>query len=159
MFQVFTRVVRLGGPPDWAQSAHRFCECDRGVHRVLNATALVVAFLLLLLSGRHLHACHASRIGRPADVGLVKVTAAYVAFRLRRRATSRSQLQCIFKEPWPNRAFTGSARPRGATAGFLREIRGSREVRGAWSRCEDVVGSGGNAEGSPVFAFFAKVSL
>ncbi|MQL74447.1 hypothetical protein Taro_006809 [Colocasia esculenta] len=36
----------------WAQSAHRFsaCERDRGVRRVLNATALVVAFLLLPLS-------------------------------------------------------------------------------------------------------------
>ncbi|MQM01077.1 hypothetical protein Taro_033825, partial [Colocasia esculenta] len=49
---VFARVVKLGGPPGWAQSAHRYfaCEHDRGVHRALNATALVVAFLLLPLS-------------------------------------------------------------------------------------------------------------
>ncbi|MQL77553.1 hypothetical protein Taro_009952 [Colocasia esculenta] len=31
------------------------------------------------------------------------------------------------------------------------------EMRGACSRCEDVVWSGGNAEGSPVFAFFVKL--
>ncbi|MQL89032.1 hypothetical protein Taro_021599 [Colocasia esculenta] len=45
-------VVRLGGPPGWAQSAHRFsaCERDRGMRRVLNATALAVAFLLPPLS-------------------------------------------------------------------------------------------------------------
>ncbi|MQL87542.1 hypothetical protein Taro_020085 [Colocasia esculenta] len=133
--QVFTCVVRLGGPPDWAQSAHRFsaCERDRGMHRVLNATALGVTFLLLLLSGRRLHARHTSRIRRPADVGIEKATAAYVAFRLRRRATSRSQLQCIFKEPWLNRASTGSARPGGAAAGFLRAIRGPGDVWGVFS--------------------------
>ncbi|MQM10467.1 hypothetical protein Taro_043361 [Colocasia esculenta] len=50
--RVFSLVVRLGGPPDWAQSAHRFsaCERDRGVRRVLNATTLGVAFLLPPLS-------------------------------------------------------------------------------------------------------------
>ncbi|MQL76975.1 hypothetical protein Taro_009377 [Colocasia esculenta] len=42
------KVVRLRGPIDWAQSAHRFSayERDKGVRRVLNATALVVAFYL-----------------------------------------------------------------------------------------------------------------
>ncbi|MQM16939.1 hypothetical protein Taro_049902 [Colocasia esculenta] len=50
---VFTHVVRLGGLSDWAQIAHRCsaCERDTGVHRVLNAMALVVAFLLPPLSG------------------------------------------------------------------------------------------------------------
>ncbi|MQL76126.1 hypothetical protein Taro_008497 [Colocasia esculenta] len=45
---VFSPVVRLCGPADWAQSAHRFsaCERDRGVCHVLNTTALVVAFYL-----------------------------------------------------------------------------------------------------------------
>ncbi|MQL78438.1 hypothetical protein Taro_010868 [Colocasia esculenta] len=49
---VFARVVRLGGPPGWAQSAHRFsaCERDRGMRRVLNVTALVAVFLLPPLS-------------------------------------------------------------------------------------------------------------
>ncbi|MQL80618.1 hypothetical protein Taro_013054, partial [Colocasia esculenta] len=132
---VFTCIVRLGGSSDWAQSAHRFsaCERDRGMCHVQNAMALGVAFLLPLLSSRRLHARHASRVGRPADVGLEKATAAYVAFRLRCRATSRSQLQCVFKEPRPNRASTGSTRPRGAAAGFLRAIRGSRDAWGVFS--------------------------
>ncbi|MQL88771.1 hypothetical protein Taro_021334, partial [Colocasia esculenta] len=84
LVQVFTHVVRLGGPPYWAQRAHKFsaCERDRGMHRVLSATALGVTFLLPLLSSRRLHARHASRVGRPTDVGLEKATTAYVAFRL-----------------------------------------------------------------------------
>ncbi|MQM17876.1 hypothetical protein Taro_050858, partial [Colocasia esculenta] len=49
--EVFSPVVRLCGPTDWAQTTHRFstCERDKGVHRFLNATALVVAFLLPLI--------------------------------------------------------------------------------------------------------------
>ncbi|MQM08945.1 hypothetical protein Taro_041804 [Colocasia esculenta] len=70
--EVFVRVVRLGGPPGWAQSAHRFfaCERDRGVRRVLNATALGVAFLLPLFGGHRLHGCRVSLAGQSADVGL-----------------------------------------------------------------------------------------
>ncbi|MQM01997.1 hypothetical protein Taro_034755 [Colocasia esculenta] len=53
---VTSRIFRIPVDPGltgWAQSAHRFSACkrDRGVRRVLNATALEVAFLLPLLSG------------------------------------------------------------------------------------------------------------
>ncbi|MQM17084.1 hypothetical protein Taro_050052 [Colocasia esculenta] len=103
------------------------------MRRVLNATSKGVAFLLPPLSSRRLHARHASRVGWPTDVGLEKATTAYVAFRLPRRATSRSQLQCVFKKPWPNRASIGPARPVGAAAGFLRAIRGSGDAWGVFS--------------------------
>ncbi|MQM11985.1 hypothetical protein Taro_044897, partial [Colocasia esculenta] len=81
---VFARVVRLGGLPDWAQSAHRFsaCERDSGVRRVLNATALGVAFTLPLLGGSHLHGCRVSRAGQPADVINGIATAAWVVIRV-----------------------------------------------------------------------------
>ncbi|MQM03692.1 hypothetical protein Taro_036477 [Colocasia esculenta] len=82
-----------------------------GMRRVLNATALRVASLLPLLSGRRLHVLHTSRVGWPSDVGLEKATTAYVAFR----------------------ASTGSARLGGAVAGFLRAIRGSGDVWGMFS--------------------------
>ncbi|MQL73477.1 hypothetical protein Taro_005831 [Colocasia esculenta] len=42
------------------------CERDRGVRRVLNATALVVAFLLPLLGGLRLHGCRVSRTRQSA---------------------------------------------------------------------------------------------
>ncbi|MQL84937.1 hypothetical protein Taro_017460 [Colocasia esculenta] len=75
------------------------CERDRGMRRVLNATALGVALLLPLLSGRRLHACHASHVGRPAYVGLEKETAAYVAFRLacRSRVTRTSYSSHVYR--------------------------------------------------------------
>ncbi|MQL73990.1 hypothetical protein Taro_006329 [Colocasia esculenta] len=98
----------------------QLCVC-RGVRRVLNATALVVAFLLPLLSGRCLHARQVSCAGRPADVGLVKVT------------VTQGELL------W------------GSSERF--EV---LEACGSCSRREDVVWSGGNAEGSPIFAFFMK---
>ncbi|MQM15002.1 hypothetical protein Taro_047939 [Colocasia esculenta] len=80
---VFSPVVRLCGPADWARSAHRFsaCERDKGVRRILNATALVVAFLLLSRCGPRLHASHVSHTGRHADVSLEKVTPYSVTFR------------------------------------------------------------------------------
>ncbi|MQL94097.1 hypothetical protein Taro_026749 [Colocasia esculenta] len=95
------RVVRLGGPLGWAQSAHRFstCELDRGMRRVLNATTLVVAFLLPVLSAL-------------LDQG-------------------------------------------GSCCGVSWRFEVLVEFS-ARSRREDVVWSGGNAEGSPVFAFFTK---
>ncbi|MQL78874.1 hypothetical protein Taro_011297 [Colocasia esculenta] len=90
--QVSAWVVRLCGPADWAQSAHRFstCECDRGVRHVLNATALVVAFMLPLFGGLRLHGCRMSCTRQSADVGFGKATASYVAFRSRHRLASRS---------------------------------------------------------------------
>ncbi|MQM04133.1 hypothetical protein Taro_036925 [Colocasia esculenta] len=109
-----TRVVRLGGPPDWAQSAHRFsaCERDRGVRRILNATGLVVAFLLPLLGGHCLHGCRVSHARQSAFQGELL---------------------------------------RGSFGRF--EVLVEYSVR---SRREDVVWSGGNAEGSSIFAFFVK---
>ncbi|MQL90734.1 hypothetical protein Taro_023323 [Colocasia esculenta] len=122
----------------WAQSAHRFCgayECDKGMRRVLNATALGVAFLLPPLSGRRLHGRHASRVGRPADVRLEKATVAYVTFRWRPLLDQGELLQ--------------------GSSGWFEVL----EVRGACSRREDVVWSRENAEEFLVFVFFAKPDL
>ncbi|MQL92517.1 hypothetical protein Taro_025138 [Colocasia esculenta] len=73
-----TRIVRLGGPPDWAQSAHRFstCERDRGVCHVLNATAQVVAFLLPLLGGLRLHGCRTNKACSFGRLEVLKVRGA-----------------------------------------------------------------------------------
>ncbi|MQM15338.1 hypothetical protein Taro_048283 [Colocasia esculenta] len=67
----------------WAQSAHMSCICerDKGLRCVLNATALVVAFMLSLFGGLRLHGCRVSHAGQSADVGLAKATVTYVAFR------------------------------------------------------------------------------
>ncbi|MQL93982.1 hypothetical protein Taro_026633 [Colocasia esculenta] len=78
--------------------------------------ALVVAFKLPLFGGLHLHGCHVSHTGQSANVGLGKATAHEVAFRSRRRCTSRSQPPGVFKEGWPDRAVASSARPGGAVA-------------------------------------------
>ncbi|MQL77710.1 hypothetical protein Taro_010127 [Colocasia esculenta] len=67
-----------------------------------------------------------------ADVGLVKVMAAYVAFRLRHRATSRSQPLCVFKGVFAEQSRGSSARPGGAAERFLRAARGSGDVRGVF---------------------------
>ncbi|MQL92088.1 hypothetical protein Taro_024705 [Colocasia esculenta] len=121
---------------------HREMLEDGRVRRVLNATTLVVAFLLPLLSSRRLHARHASCVGRPADVRLVKATAAYVAFRLRRTLAEQS--------------FHKLCSTKGELLrGFFERFK-VQEVGGACSRREDVMWSGGNAKGSSVFAFFAK---
>ncbi|MQM18615.1 hypothetical protein Taro_051612 [Colocasia esculenta] len=74
----------------WAQRAHKFsiCERDRGWRRVLNATALGVAFWLPPRSGLRLHVRRVSRVGRPADVNHGKVTAFSVTFRSRRYVSS-----------------------------------------------------------------------
>ncbi|MQL93192.1 hypothetical protein Taro_025835 [Colocasia esculenta] len=105
-----------------AQSAHRSCGCERdgGLHRVLNASVLGVAFLLPLFGGRRLHARQVLCTGWPAEVGLGKATVTSVAIRV----SWRFEVLVEF-----------SAR----------------------SHREDVAWSGGNAEGTPVFAFFAKV--
>ncbi|MQL74865.1 hypothetical protein Taro_007207, partial [Colocasia esculenta] len=54
---------------DWAQSAHRFsaCERDKGMRRILNVTALVVAFMLPLFGSLRLHGCHVSCTGAVAS--------------------------------------------------------------------------------------------
>ncbi|MQM01951.1 hypothetical protein Taro_034708 [Colocasia esculenta] len=76
---VFRELLCLGS---WAQSAHRSCACerDKGLRRVLNATTLVVTFLLPLFGSLHLHGCRVSCAGQSADVGLGKATASCVAF-------------------------------------------------------------------------------
>ncbi|MQL72629.1 hypothetical protein Taro_004968 [Colocasia esculenta] len=76
---------------------------------------------------RHLHARQVSCAGWPADVRSVKATAFHVAFRSR----------------W------------GSCCGISWRFEVLVEFS-ARSRREDVVRSGGNTEGSPVFAFFAK---
>ncbi|MQL77188.1 hypothetical protein Taro_009603 [Colocasia esculenta] len=58
------------------------CEHDKGVHRILNATALVVAFPLPPSCGPRLHACRVSRAKRHADVDLEKATPYSVALRV-----------------------------------------------------------------------------
>ncbi|MQM00201.1 hypothetical protein Taro_032931, partial [Colocasia esculenta] len=67
----------------WAQSAHRFCACerDRGLRRDLNATALGVVFLLPLFGGRRLHGCRVSRGGQSVDIDGGIATATSVAIR------------------------------------------------------------------------------
>ncbi|MQL81936.1 hypothetical protein Taro_014405 [Colocasia esculenta] len=104
---------------------------------------------------RRLHARQVSCIGWPADVRSGKVTASHIAFRSRRRATSRSQLICVFKEPQPNRAGRSSAWPGEAAGRVSWRFKVLVEFS-MHSRREDVMWSGGNAEGSPVFTFFAK---
>ncbi|MQL89767.1 hypothetical protein Taro_022346 [Colocasia esculenta] len=91
-----------------------------GMRCILNATALVVAFLLPPLT---------------VDVCM--------------------HAKCHALEPRPNRTSTGSARPGGSCCVFSWRFE-VLEARGACSRRKDVVRSGGNAEGSPVFVFFAK---
>ncbi|MQL76673.1 hypothetical protein Taro_009064 [Colocasia esculenta] len=100
-----------------------------GLRRDLNATALGVAFLLPLFGGRRLHGCRVSFAGQSADVGLVKATITQVAISSARPGEAAAQVSWRF------------------------EVLVEFSVR---SRREDVVWSGGNAEGSPVFAFFAK---
>ncbi|MQM04129.1 hypothetical protein Taro_036921 [Colocasia esculenta] len=70
--------------------------------RVLNATALEVAFTLPLVGGLRLHGCHMSLAGRSADVGLGKATVTTVAIMSRRGCTSLgyprffvSQARCV----------------------------------------------------------------
>ncbi|MQM13332.1 hypothetical protein Taro_046256, partial [Colocasia esculenta] len=86
------QVVRLCRPAGWAQRAYRFsfCECNRGWCRVLNATALGVAFWLPPPRGLRLHVCRMSRIGRPADVDHGKATAFSFAFRSRRHISAQA---------------------------------------------------------------------
>ncbi|MQL87030.1 hypothetical protein Taro_019566 [Colocasia esculenta] len=120
---------------DWAQSAHRFSayERHRGMRRVLNATALVVAFMLPLFGGLRLHSCRVSCVVQSADIGLGKATASYVAVR----------------------AVASSARPGELDAGSLRRfgLLGSCLAR---SRREDVAWSGEDVVPWMVFTFFTK---
>ncbi|MQM10138.1 hypothetical protein Taro_043024, partial [Colocasia esculenta] len=120
---------------DWAQSTHRFstCERDRGVHRVLNATALVVVFLFPLFGLTSSCAPHVARGVGLADVGSGKAMATYVVFRSRCRATSCSQPLCVFKKVWPNRAVVCSARSGAKLLRFLWAIRRLSVVFGALS--------------------------
>ncbi|MQM11946.1 hypothetical protein Taro_044859, partial [Colocasia esculenta] len=72
-------------------------------------------------------------LGGHANVDSGKVMASYIAFRLRRRATSRSQPLCIFKEVRPNRAAVRSVQPGKELLWFLGAIRGSGGVLGVLS--------------------------
>ncbi|MQM08845.1 hypothetical protein Taro_041705 [Colocasia esculenta] len=75
-----------------------------------------------MFGGLRLHGCRVSRIGQSADVGLGKAMTHEVAFRSRRRCTSRSQPLGVFKEGWLDRAVASSARPGGAVAGLFQAI-------------------------------------
>ncbi|MQL81485.1 hypothetical protein Taro_013947 [Colocasia esculenta] len=123
-------VVRSGGNTgsscssrSWAQSAHRLSayERDRGMCRVLNATALVVAFLLPLFGGLRLHGCRVSGAGQSADIDSGIAIATYVAIRSRPLLDQGSLLR-----------------------GFSGRFDGLAVIL-AWSLCEDVVRSRGNA--------------
>ncbi|MQM02127.1 hypothetical protein Taro_034891 [Colocasia esculenta] len=52
-----------------------------------------------------------------ADVGLGKATASYIAFRLRHRAASRSQLLCVFKEVLAGQSWGKLCSARGSCCG------------------------------------------
>ncbi|MQM10646.1 hypothetical protein Taro_043545, partial [Colocasia esculenta] len=95
--------------------------------------ALVVAFLLPLFGLTSACTPRVARGARLSDVRSGKATASHVTFRAGEALLGQGELL------------------RGSSERF--EV---VEVRGACSRREDVVWSGGNAEGSPVFAFFAK---
>ncbi|MQL89075.1 hypothetical protein Taro_021647, partial [Colocasia esculenta] len=85
--------------------------------------ALGIAFTLLLFGDLQMHGFCVSRAGQSADVGLGKAMAHKVAFRSRRRCTSRSQPLDVFKKFQPNRASTSSARPGRAVAELPQAIR------------------------------------
>ncbi|MQL84349.1 hypothetical protein Taro_016853 [Colocasia esculenta] len=103
-----------------------------------------------------------SRAGQSADVGLEKATASYVTFRSRRRAMSRSQPRCVFKQGRPSRASHEQSLEKlcsargGCCGGFARQF-GVLVWFLARSRREDVAWSGGDAVSWSVCAFFAKV--
>ncbi|MQM04173.1 hypothetical protein Taro_036965 [Colocasia esculenta] len=108
---------------------------QRVVRLVLNATTLVVAFWFPPRSGPRLHVRRVSRAGQHADVDLKKVTPYSVAGQ-----TEISRL-CL-------------ARGRNC-CGVLGRF-GIWESFSAWSRCEDIARSGGDAVSWLVFAFFTK---
>ncbi|MQM01255.1 hypothetical protein Taro_034004 [Colocasia esculenta] len=150
---VFARLVRLGGPPGWAQSTHRFfaCERDRGVRRVLNATAVGVALLLPSLSVDVCMRAKCCALGGLLTSGVGR----------RRPPTSCSGRDvlnrcAVFKNP--GRIELPQALPtRGRLLwGFSKRFK-VLEVFLARSRREDVAWSGRDAVQSVVFAFFVKV--
>ncbi|MQM21620.1 hypothetical protein Taro_054663, partial [Colocasia esculenta] len=83
--EVFVRGCDAKWVGSWAQSAHRSyaCERNKGLRRVLNAIALVVAFRLPLFGGLRLHGSRVSCAGQSADVSLGKATTSYVVFSSR----------------------------------------------------------------------------
>ncbi|MQL96767.1 hypothetical protein Taro_029444 [Colocasia esculenta] len=119
----------------WSHSVHPFVQTMTlmGVGRVLNATALVVTFMLPLFGLTSACAPHVACGAGLADVRSGKET-----------------------EPQPNRAWRSSARPGEAAARVSWRFEVLVEFS-ACSRREDVVWSGGNAEGSSVFTFIAKI--
>ncbi|MQM16869.1 hypothetical protein Taro_049830 [Colocasia esculenta] len=144
---VFSWLVRLCGPADWAQSAHRFsaCEHDKGVRCVLNATALVVVFPLPPRCGLRLHAHRVSRVGRLADVDLEKATASYVTFSQGRSCCEGFQvIQCfgvIFGTLSPRGRRMEQGRRRAIV--YLRVLHEGREIPSgfvAWIAYEASVG-------------------
>ncbi|MQM00796.1 hypothetical protein Taro_033537 [Colocasia esculenta] len=93
--------------------------------------------------------------GRVTDVDLGKATASTVAFRSRRMRVPRSQLSCIFKQVWLNRAFERSARTGEVLCGGSGRFRVLR-VFSTCSRHEGIAWSGGNAMWVLLFAFFME---
>ncbi|MQL70917.1 hypothetical protein Taro_003272 [Colocasia esculenta] len=125
---------------DWAQSAHRFstCERDRGVCRVLNATALVVAFLLPPLSVDICISAKCRTLGGLLTSGVGR----------RRPPTSRSSRDvglrrvlnrcAIFKNPGRTELPQALLDQGGAAAGFPGDLRSwwsSRRVLAARTSC------------------------
>ncbi|MQL78134.1 hypothetical protein Taro_010570 [Colocasia esculenta] len=136
---ILERTIRVrqeqsqAGGSGWAQNACLFsvCEHDRGVRRILNATALVVAFTLPPLGGRRLHARRVSHAGRLIGVRSGKATARTVAFK------------AFASFAWPGEVLRVVLWRFGILAEFL-----------ACSRREDVTWSGGNVVW---VSFFAEV--
>ncbi|MQM17060.1 hypothetical protein Taro_050025, partial [Colocasia esculenta] len=128
----------------WAQNTCPFtiCERDSEERRVLNATALHVAFLLPSLSSCGRHARRVSRAGRYADVSPGKAMPYPVSFRSQRRGLSHSQPLGVFKLLWPSRCkrfYSAKGRKLWRFSGHF----GGFGVRLACSRREDLAWSGG----------------
>ncbi|MQM07588.1 hypothetical protein Taro_040429 [Colocasia esculenta] len=109
-------------PTDWAQSTHRFSahERDKGLRRVLNVTALVVAFLLPMFWVVVCMRAACRTLGWHADINLLKATPYPIAFRAAVRSVRPEELAAGFcwAIRWLGGAF-GVFSPRGKRREFV----------------------------------------
>ncbi|MQL75320.1 hypothetical protein Taro_007702, partial [Colocasia esculenta] len=136
----------------WAQSAHRFCACERDnrLRRVLKATTLRVAFTLPLLGGLRLLGCRVSRAGQSA-LGRQQSPRSRSG---RDRGACRDLNRCtIFKNPGRTELLQALLDQGELLRGFSGRFKVLVEFS-TRSRREDVVRSGGKRR---EFVFFVKV--